>query len=183
MSKIFLTSDTHFFHKNILKYCDRPFNSIEEMNTAIINKWNLKVGSNDEIYHLGDFAFGGIEKILSILEILNGRIRIVPGNHDTKLIKYWKNLNTQERTQKSFELLPPIYTLNIGTKAIILSHYPIESWAWKESGSIHLHGHSHGNTSHGVARIPNRYDVGIDVYGDIIELTEDLSNLNNNKNW
>lgn len=54
---IFVTSDTHFNHKNIIKYCNRPFKDVEEMNEAIINNWNNLVTNDDVIYHLGDFGF------------------------------------------------------------------------------------------------------------------------------
>ena len=55
---IFFTSDTHFGHTNIIKYCKRPFNSLEEHDETLIKNWNNKVGENDIIFHLGDFAFG-----------------------------------------------------------------------------------------------------------------------------
>ena len=56
--RIFLVSDTHFNHENILKYCNRPFNTIEEMNVALIGNWNSVVKDDDIVYFLGDFALG-----------------------------------------------------------------------------------------------------------------------------
>ena len=55
--KIFFTSDTHFWHVNIIKYCNRPFETIEEMNETIIEKWNSKISKDDIVFNLGDFAF------------------------------------------------------------------------------------------------------------------------------
>ena len=52
--KIFFTSDHHFGHTNILKFCNSPFNSIEQMNEELIKRWNEKIGPDDEVYHLGD---------------------------------------------------------------------------------------------------------------------------------
>ena len=56
---LFFTSDTHFDHKNIIRYCNRPFSSIEEMNNFLIKRWNATVGPDDTVFHLGDVTFGG----------------------------------------------------------------------------------------------------------------------------
>jgi len=58
-SKIFFTSDTHFSHSNIIKFCDRPFSDVNEMNTALINNWNKVVPEDGIVFHLGDFAWSG----------------------------------------------------------------------------------------------------------------------------
>ena len=84
---IFFTSDTHFWHDNIIKFCNRPFNSIEEMNDTIIENWNKVVGKNDIVFHLGDFCFCGSDKFKDIIERLNGYIYLILGNHDWKTIK------------------------------------------------------------------------------------------------
>ena len=63
----FFISDLHFFHKNIIKYSNRPFSSVEEMNESLIKEWNYIVKPNDVIYNLGDFCFSDIEKLESIL--------------------------------------------------------------------------------------------------------------------
>ena len=60
---IFITADHHFNHKNIIEYCDRPFKTVEEMNNTMIEKWNNKVGKDDLVIHLGDFALGNKEKV------------------------------------------------------------------------------------------------------------------------
>ena len=82
MNKIFLIGDTHFCHRNIIKYCCRPFSSVEEMNEELISKWNSVVGKNDIVYVVGDFALGGKDKIIKIGQRLNGRKRLILGNHD-----------------------------------------------------------------------------------------------------
>lgn len=78
-NKVFFTSDTHFFHKNIIKYCDRPFNDVNE---AIITLWNETVPKNGVVFHLGDVCFGGKEKWESMISQLNGDIYLIKGNHD-----------------------------------------------------------------------------------------------------
>ena len=72
--KLFWTSDTHFSHKNIMQYCDRPFSSIEEMNEKLISNWNSVVDSDATVFHLGDFAFGTISQWEEVRSQLNGEI-------------------------------------------------------------------------------------------------------------
>ena len=83
--KIFITSDNHFNHKNIIKYCDRPFDSVEEMNEAMIERWNETVSKDDVVLHLGDFCKGNVWMIKQIRERLNGTIILIIGNHDYKV--------------------------------------------------------------------------------------------------
>lgn len=83
MSQIYFTSDTHFGHANILKYCNRPFKDIADMNTRMIQMWNERVKPDDTVYHLGDFAMGQKQNIY-IRQRLNGTIILVKGNHDRK---------------------------------------------------------------------------------------------------
>ncbi len=85
--KVFFTADTHFFHANIIKYCNRPYSSVEEMNEDLIKRWNAKVGKDDMVYFLGDFGLGPAAKLGEIRRQLNGRITMLRGNHDLFRIK------------------------------------------------------------------------------------------------
>lgn len=58
-AKVFFTSDTHFTHANIIRFCSRPFKNVEEMDETMIANWNRVVGENDIVFHLGDFCMGG----------------------------------------------------------------------------------------------------------------------------
>lgn len=78
MSEIYFTSDTHFYHKNIIAYCERPWHSVEEMNSALIKNWNKEVSKSDIVYHLGDIAFCSGDKLEAILNSLNGKIIHIP---------------------------------------------------------------------------------------------------------
>lgn len=78
----FFTADTHFGHVNILRYCDRPFASVEEMDAALIARWNRRVAPEDTVYHLGDFALGLKARWPEYRRQLNGRIVFILGNHD-----------------------------------------------------------------------------------------------------
>jgi calcineurin-like phosphoesterase family protein len=101
MGLIKIISDTHFNHKNILKYNRNYFKSVDEMNEIIIQKWNEKISKNDKVIHLGDFALGDdYEKIENIIKRLNGNITLILGNHDTAskikdiYVKYFKILGS-----------------------------------------------------------------------------------------
>lgn len=80
--KLFVISDTHFGHENIIKYCNRPFRSVEEMDAAMIKNWNETVSNNDTALHLGDVGLGKREKIADIISKLNGKKILIMGNHD-----------------------------------------------------------------------------------------------------
>jgi calcineurin-like phosphoesterase family protein len=127
--KIFVTADTHFNHENIIKYCNRPFKNVEEMNEAIINNWNEVVSENDIIYHLGDFGFGSGDELKEIFSKLNGKKYLVMGNHDVKYGKnFFLNLGFIKVYKKSCELGNYIFT-----------HRPIEV----DKGKINIYGHIH----------------------------------------
>lgn len=88
--KIFLIGDCHFGHRNIIKYCNRPFKDVEDMNEQLIKNWNSVVGKNDIVYVVGDFALCGKQKIIEIGQRLNGRKRLVLGNHDQASIETYR---------------------------------------------------------------------------------------------
>lgn len=81
---VFFTSDTHFYHTNIIDFCRRPFMNIEAMNETLIANWNKVVGTNDIVFHLGDFCLGDSAKWNGILDRLNGKIYLILGNHDLR---------------------------------------------------------------------------------------------------
>ena len=81
---VFFTSDSHFCHKNIIEFCSRPFETVEEMNEKLVENWNKVVGPSDIVYHLGDFCFAGSAEWHYLLGKLNGRIHLIIGNHDEK---------------------------------------------------------------------------------------------------
>ena len=159
MSKRYYTADLHLGHVNILKYCQRPWATIEEHDQALIDNWNKKVGKNDLVYVVGDFTMiTNNEKIIAYAKQLHGQLYLIKGNHDKnnyppdifKEIVWYKEIHDEHRK-------------------IILFHYPIEFWQGayakdirgeqQKLPSVHLHGHSHT-----LATVrPNRFDVGIDA--------------------
>lgn len=151
MSETYFTSDNHFFHKNILNFsrATRIGDNVNELNENMIRIWNDQVKPNDTVYCLGDFCFGGVEKSLTILPRLNGRLNLLRGNHD-----HWINAETT----KYFEDIRDYRKIKMGGKDVMMFHYPIQEWDKMHRGSYHLYGHVHGNYTH-----PGKaLDVGID---------------------
>lgn len=144
------------------------------MDADIINRWNAVVSSRDTVWFLGDFAFAKQDRVEEILKQLNGNINVILGNHDEALRKVMAKNDFGGR----LKLFPPIHELNHNSKRYVLCHYPIEEWNNYFNGSYHLHGHCHGRLKRKELR---RYDVGLDVYGRPIELTDE--ELNNAKGW
>ena len=89
-SKIFLIGDLHLGHRNIIKYCNRPFKDVEDMTEQLVKNWNSVVGANDIVYIVGDFALCGKQKIIEITKRLNGRKRLILGNHDGASINTYR---------------------------------------------------------------------------------------------
>ncbi len=174
--KTYFTSDLHFYHKNVLKFENRPFNTIEEMNEGLIEKWNNKVNEEDKVYILGDFSFARVTKTVEILKRLKGRKYLILGNHDSDKIYKSKTIRDE------FELITNYYELK--DENIVLFHYPIAVWNNMHHNSIHLFGHIHSNTStlHQLKHIEdNSYNVGVDVNNYEPCTLEEI--IENNKVW
>lgn len=124
------------------------------MNAALIKNWNAEVGPQDEVWHLGDFAFMDLKEFKPLLLRLNGRINVVLGNHDKVISKNKKALLEQGRIVSIQDYAEVTYS---GQK-IILLHYGMRVWNGSHKGNIHLYGHSHGSLPpHGKS-----VDVGVD---------------------
>jgi len=130
---IWFTSDHHFGHKNILEYekYTRPFVDLDEMEEALIDKWNCVVKSNDIVWHLGDFAFGA--KNIAVADRLNGRKKLILGNHDIYPIAEYA---------KYFEKIYGAFVY----KNCILSHIPVHSDILSDRWSLNIHGHLHSKS-------------------------------------
>jgi len=97
---IYCISDNHFFHQNIIKYCDRPFGSVTEMNNYMVARWNDTVLPGDEVIFVGDFAIGWDKENFktkrdcyrNLLSKLNGTKLLVRGNHDHETIDFYKDV-------------------------------------------------------------------------------------------
>ncbi len=153
MQKIWFTSDTHYFHKNILKFCPntRRGKDETEMTNILVHEWNARVGQNDLVYHLGDVSFGNEEQTRSVLWRLQGKIILIKGNHDKTA------LSAVCRTR--FEDVRDYMRTTIDGQDVVMFHFPIWEWDKMHRGAFHLYGHVHGNSS-----VPGRaMDVGVDT--------------------
>lgn len=154
-------SDTHFYHKNIIKYCDRPFSTIEEMNQTIIDNWNSVVKEGDTVFHLGDMGFCGTQNLVFIFSQLNGEIHLIRGNHDSdKAIKTLFD-NDLIRYCEKYTSITMVGDEEIPEQELFLCHYPMIDWNNKERGCWMIHGHNHmlpSTPSHS----PKHYDIGVD---------------------
>ena len=150
----FFTADTHFGHANIIKHCNRPFSSVEEMDETMIQRWNERVKPGDLVYHLGDFGFHQkTAQTQKLLDRLHGNKVLLRGNHDSKetfKAPGWFNIQTIVE-------LPGKSTKD----CIVLCHYAMHVWNGSFHGSKHLFGHSHGALTN---PSPNSFDIGVDCH-------------------
>lgn len=152
---LYATSDIHFFHKSSLKFCatSRPFSDVDEMNEAIVSNHNSMVSPQDTTYILGDITFGRVGPTIDLLNQMNGNKILIIGNHDKDALR-------KDKFRECFESIHDYVSLKYKGHDIYMFHYPIASWNKKHYGSMHLHGHLHGNTSGIDGRIK---DVGMDT--------------------
>ena len=156
MSNTWFTSDLHFGHANVIKYCNRPYASAEEMDEALIANWNANVKSDNTVIILGDVFFCKEDRAISILRRLNGRKKLLLGNHD-------KVIRNSSKIQSFFdEIFPDLHEINIDGQKVVISHYPLLSWNNAMRGSYMLHGHSHGNVPFDEKF--RRLDIGVDCW-------------------
>lgn len=130
----FFISDTHFGHANIIRFCDRPFGSVEEMNETLIHNWNNVVGEDDTVYHLGDVALGKWAEWDGILSQLNGYKVLVVGNHERIFKK------ESEKNQRRFATEYPKWFEEI--------HHNIENFELANGTKVHLSHFPYDGDSH-----------------------------------
>lgn len=155
---IFFTADHHFYHSNIIRYCGRPFQSVEEMNEEMVKRWNALVSPADTVYHLGDFSLA-YRPVELFDPRLHGEKHLIMGNHDL----------CHPRNKKKAEIARPIFerlgfasfelerTMVIGGQTVVLNHFPyltaeqptpgydlkFKDSRPKDQGLWLLHGHIH----------------------------------------
>lgn len=174
--QLFFTSDTHYSHKNICRAVTswkdaddvtRDFRSLDHMNDTIVNNINRMVGEDDILFHLGDWSFGGFEKIGEFSDrVICKNTHLILGNHDHHIekdrddiqlaftsVNHYLDLEVVEAPTS--KMIPP------RSHRFILCHYPIASWIDMNRGTMHLHGHVHLPKHQRVGN-GRSLDVGVD---------------------
>ena len=197
-SKIYFTSDSHYFHENILNFCKRPFENVQEMNKKMIENWNNKVPTDGIVFHLGDFSWGGYQQWKQIREQLNGEIILIKGNHCLK--------NLTPTAHSLFKKVVFQMRIEIEGRRIWLNHFPLLCYSgtyrdfngleYNLFGHVHLSNHKERNTGRDCDRcfqmlFPTQYDVGVDFnefapisWKEVDErIKEQIKNSQNLKMW
>ena len=135
----YFISDTHFFHENVIRFDNRPFTCIEEMNAKMRDWWNNTVSSKDRIYILGDFIWlpSSDPEYIKFTKSLNGKKVLIKGNHDNaeKFSSEFKNCFEDIKSRKEIKL---------NKKRIIMDHYPLMMYRHDiDLNVFHFHGHTH----------------------------------------
>lgn len=199
MSEIYFTSDLHFDHSTILTFCDRPVGELTNEEWLMGQIAQLPKGST--LWHLGDLCFAKSkllhDRLVEILKFIivdcGINFNMILGNHDRRraiqkaLVEIQEKygcgqgtmvLDYYEVSEKELKHhLGDNYQEDLGitAKKLVLFHFPIQIWNQCQRGSIHFHGHSHGDLEG--EQIHNRIDVGIDSLGKIMTLKEVIETL------
>lgn len=143
---IWFSADFHLGHDNIRRFCNRPFDSVEEMDEEIIKRWNQRVGKKDTGYIIGDFCMGNPIKYY---ERLNGKVILLHGDHDRETaFPIW------------MRTIAPLQDEYGHSRSITMCHWSMRSWPKSHYASWHLFGHHHGKLEpYGLS-----FDVGVDCW-------------------
>ena len=154
----YFTSDQHFGHFNIIRLCGRPFETVEEMDEALLSKWNGKVKADDTVYILGDLFFRAA-KVEPILKALNGHKHLIVGNHDHTWMK-------RVEASDYFASVQTLKEVEVDGRVLTLCHYPMLSYPQARRGYM-VYGHIHNNVRDDywplIARRSRMLNAGADV--------------------
>lgn len=177
--KIFFSSDQHFGHRNVLRFCGRPYGDEKEMAKALIDNWNSVVTNDDIVVSMGDFFwFNDSHSIKKCIDKLNGKeIYLILGNHD-------KRESFRRVTDERFHIVDGITHIFLRcddaerwyqkTFEIVCSHYPLMTWSHRDRGAINLFGHIHS----GWLRSCDDYDQNLPLWrGQQLDVGVDNQNF------
>ena len=163
---LFFTSDTHFFHNNIIKYTNRPFINIKEMHAKIIEEWNKKIPKDGIVFHLGDVSLTATPKELDkLLYSLNGTKHLIIGNHEKDVLGKEYIRNHFKSISDICEIFVKDEEITYKEQHLVMCHYPMLAWNASHRGSWQLFGHVHGGLSNKgiIKHAPTQIDVGVDT--------------------
>lgn len=174
-NRIFITADTHFGHAEAIEKFSRPFSSVDEMDDVLIANINEVVGTNDLLYHLGDFV-GPVHASESKTDhacAMRERIKcknivLIRGNHDPQ---------GKDRFDKLFESVHDLVSFQgwgsshkHGDHRVVMAHYALRVWQGRHNGALHLYGHTHGT----LPEVGRSTDIGVDCWSYRPQLFEDV---------
>jgi calcineurin-like phosphoesterase family protein len=171
-----VTSDTHAFHYNIIKYSNRPFDNVTEMNAVMAMNINKLLVPGDTLYHLGDWAFGNLQCSIDFRSMINPGIKIILiiGNHDERHARY-------PQWVKLFNKVYDLYETKLNGKRTTLCHYAMRVWNKSHHGAWHLYGHSHGSLADDQHSLS--FDVGVDCHNFMPLTFEQIAVIMDKKLW
>ena len=159
---VYFTSDLHLGHRNILRLCDRPFASSEEMDEVLMDNWNRKVHRDDTVYIMGDLMFRNEKPAAWYLDRLKGKKHLFIGNHDGRWMK-------TVDLDRYFESVSMMGTFSDGQHKIPGCHYPMMTWPSSGKNGYMVFGHIHANKDAGywpmIAASPLMLNAGVDING------------------
>jgi calcineurin-like phosphoesterase family protein len=156
--KVFVISDMHFGHANIIPFCNRrPFGSVEDMDETMIANWNSVVGDNDIVINLGDYVWRGSD-LAKITNRLNGKQIFILGNHDRR-----DDVERAERKTNKFLFIGDLVELRYNGYHFLLCHYPLASWSGNYNNLYHLYGHTHNNENETDFGSPKKYNCCVEL--------------------
>lgn len=171
----YFTSDQHFGHFNIIRLSRRPFATVEEMDNALLSRWNAKVNDDDTVYILGDLFFRAAT-VEPILKELKGHKNLILGNHDGSWTK-------RVDLARYFESVQTLKEVNVDGRLLTLCHYPMLSYPEARRGYM-IYGHIHNNVGDDywplIQRRPRMLNAGVDV-NDFGPVTFDELLVNNRR--
>ena len=163
MKQTWITSDLHFFHKNIIKYCDRQFVDEYDMNDVIVAEWNSVVASTDDVIVVGDISAGLAGRIVEfelLLKRLKGNIMLIRGNHD-HLKDHW------------FEQQGIVVKKHHFIDGLFFTHKPVEIDNLRMNRSdLHIKMIVHGHVHNKGENLPEHFNVAWDWHNRLINMTE-----------
>jgi 3-oxoacid CoA-transferase subunit A len=159
-SRILYTADLHLGHDNIIKFCNRPFADVDEMNRAIINNWNARVRDIDHVYIVGDLAYRSACSVASYLEQMRGFKHLVIGNHERSWIK-------QIDLKRHFESVSEIKEIKDNGQRVVLCHYPLITWPGRDSYMVygHIHNNRKGEYWPQLRNMTRALNAGVEING------------------
>ena len=155
-------ADTHFYHENIIRLCNRPFKDVQEMNSVMAENWNAAVKPEDTVYVVGDFGYRvGTQDLIKMINSLNGHKILIRGNHDIKALN-------DPVYRACYDGIYDIHEVVDNGVRIVLCHYPLVEWNNYFREAWHFFGHIHNADTlaqHIMSEIPKSVNIGADCIG------------------